>query len=263
MNAIDYAMQFFENTKCNFHILNVQKMSEYISDDLISGSKTDTIYDSIAIDNKKAINQLVQTLSKKHKSQDYSFNGLFDYDDIVSAVDQAVKFHSIDLIIMGTNGASGAREVLFGSNTLQVIRSIDCPTLTIPEHFAFKGLKSALFSTQQCQNVSFEGIEVFKEMINIHQSKLNVLELDEDPIIMSQREDNKCIKTLFPEHPYTYYCINVYPGLVAVNTAIQLLKIDLHAVYVEKETFLERLFFGSDSSQWAYNALIPILFLHR
>lgn len=263
INAIDYTMRFFENWECNFFILNVQKISEYVSDDLASGSPTDTIYKSIASDNKKLINKLVKKLSKKYKSQAYTFHGLFDYDDFISAVDQAVIFHSIDLIIMGTNGATGAKEVIFGSNTLQVIRNIECPTLTIPEHYTYSGIKSALFSTQRCEYFSFTGIKVFKEMLNMHQCELNVLELDDDAIIMSRKEDNNCLRELFPEHPYTYFCLNTIPGLIAVNTATQLLKVDIHAAFIEKETFLERLLFGSESSQLAYGTLIPLLFLHR
>jgi len=65
LNAIDYAMHFFENWECDFYILNVQKVSEYISADLVAGSQTDTIYDSIASDNKKLINQLVKKLSNR------------------------------------------------------------------------------------------------------------------------------------------------------------------------------------------------------
>ncbi|PKA84482.1 nucleotide-binding universal stress UspA family protein [Ulvibacter sp. MAR_2010_11] len=263
LNAIDYAMRFFANWTCNFYILNVQKVSEYISDDLISGSKTDTIYDSIVTDNKRLIIQLVKKLSKQYKSQSYTFHGLFDYDDFVSAVDQAVKFHSIDLIIMGTNGATGAKEVIFGSNTLQIVRNIACPTITIPENYTYTNIKSTLFSTKYCEDFSFEGIKIFKEMLNMHQCELNVLEIDDDAIITSVKEDNECLRALFTEYPYTYYRLQTIPGLIAVNTATQLLKVDLHAVFIEKETFLERLMFGSDSSQLVYRTLIPLLFLHR
>ena len=263
INAIEYTMRFFENWECDFFILNVQKISEYISDDLVSGSKTDSVYSSIATDNKKSISDLVKKLQEEYKSQSYTFHGLFDYDDFVSAVDQAVRFHAIDLIIMGTNGATGAKETLFGSNTLQVIRSQNCPVLTVPNLYPYNGIKSVLFSTQKCKDFSFEGIKVFKEMLTIHQCELNILELDDSINTISQNEDNKYLKALFPKHAYNYYGLNTIPGLASVNTATQLLKVDLHAVFIEKETFLERLLFGSDTSKLAYKTLIPLLFLHR
>ncbi len=263
LNAIEYAMHFFENWECNFHILNVQKVSEYISANLVAGSKTDTIYDSIVTDNKKLIHQLVKKLSKDYKSQAYTFNGLFDYDDFVFAVNQAVKFHAIDLIIMGSNGATSAIEVIFGSNTLQLIRKIECPILTVPEDYTYKSINRVLFSTQRCEDFSFRGIEVFKEMLNIHQCELNVLELDDDAIIKERREDNDCLQALFPEHAYTYFYLNKLSGVHAVNAVTQVLKIDLHATFIAKESFLERMVFGSETTQLAYRTLIPLLFLHK
>ncbi len=263
MNAIEYAMHFFENRECNFYLLNVQKISEYISDDLVAGSKTDTIYDSITADNRKLLNQLVKKLSKKYKSQAFTFNGLFDYDDFIVAVQQAIQFHGIDLIIMGSNGATNAKEQLFGSNTLQVIRNVACPTLTIPDQYSFSSIKSTLFSTQKCADFSFQGVKIFKEILSIHKCELHVLELNDNAVNMSRKEDNECLKKLFPKHPYQYFCLNTKPGLIAVNTATQLLKVDLHAIFIEKETFLERLFFGSENSKILYQTLIPLLFLHK
>jgi len=263
LKAIDYAMHFFENWECDFYILNVHKVSDYVSADLVAGSKTDTIYDSIATDNKKLINQLVKKLSKDYKSQSYTFHGLFDYDGFVPAVDQAVKQNSIDLIIMGSNGATGAKEVIFGSNTLHVIRNIECPALIIPKNYKFTSIKKALFSTQRCEDFSFSGITIFKEILNMHQCELLVLELDDDAIVMSKKEDNDCLKALFTEHPYTYFCLNKLTDVNAVNAVTQVLKIDIHAAFVEKETFLERIVFGSETTLLAYGTLIPLLFLPK
>ncbi|WP_432410125.1 universal stress protein [Rasiella sp. SM2506] len=259
LNAIDYAMQFFENWECDFYILNVHKDSDYVSADLVAGSKTDTIYNSIATDNKKSVNQLVKKLSKDYKSQSYTFHGLFEYDDFVSAVNQAVKHNSIDLIIMGSNGANGAEKVIFGSNTIHVIRKIECPTLIVPANYKFTSINKALFSTQRCEDFSFRGIAVFKEILNIHQCELVVLELDSDAIVMSKKEDNDCLRALFPEHTYTYFCLNKLTDVNAVNAITQVLKIDIHAAFVEKETFLERILFGSETTQLAYGTLIPLL----
>ncbi len=263
LNAIDYAMNFFRNWECNFYILNVQKISEYISDDLVAGSKTDSIYDSIASDNKKLINELVKKLSKQHKTQAYTFHGLFDYDDFISAVDQAIKFHAIDLIIMGTNGATGANEVLFGSNTLRVIRNISCPTLTIPEHYTFTPIKSAMFSFQDPKNFSLHAVRVFTELLRMHQCELNVLEIDETAKGIPQKKDNKILRKLFPQTKYSYYLVNSIPGHLAVNTAAQFLKVDIHALFVEKEPLLDRLLFGSANSSALYRTSIPLLFLAR
>ncbi len=263
MNAIEYVMHFFENWECNFYILNVQKISEYISDDLVAGSKTDSIYESIAGDNKKLINELVKKLSKKYKTQSYTFQGLFDYDDFVAAVDQAVKFHSIDLIIMGTNGATSAKEVVFGSNTLQIIRGSNCPMLAIPENYKFKKISTAMFCNQNSQDFSEQEVKPLKDVISMHQAVLKIVELDENKTALKDQKENTNLSTLFKDIPYTYYSLDQLAGWTAINTATQLLNVDLNAIFVENKTLLERLFFGSDTSAMLYGTKVPLLLLKR
>lgn len=263
MNAIEYAMHFFENWECNFYILNVQKISEYISDDLVAGSKTDSIYESIASDNKKLINELVKKLSKKYKTQSYTFQGLFDYDDFVAAVDQAVKFHSIDLIIMGTNGATSAKEVVFGSNTLQIIRGSNCPMLAIPENYKFKKISTAMFCNQNSEDFSEQEVKPLKDVISMHQAVLKIVELDENKTALKDQKENTNLSTLFKDIPYTYYSLDQLAGWTAINTATQLLNVDLNAIFVENKTLLERLFFGSDTSAMLYGTKVPLLLLKR
>src|SRR5690606_15464449 len=55
------------------------------------------------------------------------------------------KKHNIDLVVMGSHGASGFREMFIGSNTEKVVRTSDIPVLVIkkeqgefnPQNFVF------------------------------------------------------------------------------------------------------------------------------
>jgi nucleotide-binding universal stress UspA family protein len=40
----------------------------------------------------------------------------------------------VDLIVIGTHGASGFRQLILGSVTEKVLRDVDCPVLTVPPH---------------------------------------------------------------------------------------------------------------------------------
>ncbi len=51
-----------------------------------------------------------------------------------STVNNVATDDDIDLVVMGTKGASGLNEFLLGSNTEKVIRTAPCPVLAIPEH---------------------------------------------------------------------------------------------------------------------------------
>ncbi|CAN5532599.1 hypothetical protein BH23BAC1_BH23BAC1_33470 [soil metagenome] len=53
----------------------------------------------------------------------------------------------IDLVVMGTTGATGLKEVFLGSNTSHAIENLDCPVLAIPEHTKFSPINKIFYAT--------------------------------------------------------------------------------------------------------------------
>jgi hypothetical protein len=164
---------------------------------------------------------------------------------------------------MGTNGATGAKEVLFGSNTLQVMRSTKCPVLAIPEWSSFNGLKSILFSTLESEDFNVKGVTALLKLLEMHSPELKVLEINDDAISLEHKEDDERIKQLFKDIPYTFHTLNGISYPVAINAYTQLMKPDLHALFIEPASFWERFFFGSEGSRISYGTRIPILILHK
>ncbi len=64
---------------------------------------------------------------------------------MASVIEEVVKDHAIDLIVMGTRGASGLEEFLVGSNTENIIRRAKCPVLAVP--IAVKSFSKIVFPT--------------------------------------------------------------------------------------------------------------------
>ena len=62
-----------------------------------------------------------------------------EFDDVYKAINHVCKKHTIDLIIMGSHGTSGFKELLIGSNTEKVVRTSETPVLVIKDsHTEFK-----------------------------------------------------------------------------------------------------------------------------
>ena len=72
------------------------------------------------------------------------------YDDIQKILDR----HDIDLIIMGSHGSSGFREMFIGSNTEKVVRTSSVPVLVIKnphENFEVKDFIFATDFSEECR----------------------------------------------------------------------------------------------------------------
>jgi len=264
LNAINYALEFFKGTSCNFYILNVQKSSDFLSADLVTAAPEASVYEAIASDNKKQLTDLIKTYKLQFLHEDYSLKPVFDYDNLVNAINEILAAHKIDLIIMGTNGATNAREILFGSNTIRVIRNIKCPLLVIPESYKFSQIENVLFSTFRSEDFSSGGIKILKEIIKMYQPEVSVIELNNNPITSTHKKDDARVQRVLKDINYNFSIVNRIPAAMAISTVTQLLDIDLHAMFLdEEETFLERFIFGSERTKMSYATSVPLLVLHK
>lgn len=260
-NAITFAMKFFKGETCRFHILNSQKPSSYITADVLYGAPGASIYDGILNDNKKELEKMIRFCKSISETEDFTFVPKLDFDNIIDAVNQAVSQHNIDLIIMGTNGATGAAEVVFGSNTLKIIRNVNCPVIVVPQEYTFEKIESVLLSLNYQYNVSNKTFEVLSRIIEKHEASLKILEIEEENIQLSTKKNNA--EEVFKAVGFERFILKNIPASIAINAFEQLIPVQLHAMIVERKTFLDRFIFGSETSKISYGSKIPILIFHQ
>lgn len=259
LDAINYALSFFEGTETNFFIINIQKTSDYTTSELMTTSSTKSVYSGVLDDNKKALEELKYNLEKKCASTSFSFQALLDFDVFTDAINQAVAANNIDLIIMGTNGATGAREVLFGRNTLKVIRQVDCPLITVPEGYIYKKIDAVLFSMRNHNNITKSGLKPLMDILSRHPSKLNILAIQEKEIKEEEIDVQGPLIDILQGFDPIYHQIYKIPIAMAISAFEQLNPIDLHALFATKESFIKRFVFGSKIN---YVSKVPLLILH-
>ena len=260
-NAIHYAFQFFKDQDCVFYFLNVQKISEYLTGDIYSASKEKSLYDAVINDNKQKLNDFTNEFEKEYGCDNSIIQPIVDYDILTDAVNQVLKKNNIDLIIMGSNGVTGANEVIFGSNTLSVIRKVDCPLLIIPEKYNFEKVNSVLFTIHNQELIDSSKLEPLLEILSKYNSTVKILEINEKNKALGN--DQGIIRELFSEVLTEYYTLNKIPTSIAVSAFVQLKNVQIHATFIERESFLERFIFGSETAKISYETRIPFLILHR
>lgn len=74
------------------------------------------------------------------------------YFKIFSELNDIAKEKSADLIVMGSRGASGLKEIFVGSNTEKVVRSSSIPVLVVKEVPITSDFKTALFASSFSDN---------------------------------------------------------------------------------------------------------------
>lgn len=258
-NAIKYAMKFFEGETCTFHILNSQRPSSYMTAEVRSSAPGTSVYEGVLSNNKKEIEKLIQFCILLSEKQDFTFFSKVDFADITDAVNQSVSLNNIDLIVMGTKGATSAAKVVFGSNTIKVVRHAKCPVLAIPENYTFEEIKSVLLSLNYQYDITDKNMETLLEIVKKQAASLKILEMEEDKMKIGAKR--KMIEEILKEIKFESYSIQDLPSSMAISAFEQLIPIQLHAMIVDRESFLDRFIFGSETSKISYSSRVPLLTL--
>lgn len=122
--ALEYAVRLAAKFDSNLHVLNV------IEDSFLYAASTAPEYRQPFEDEARTrLRELVEGLGAESVVGEYVVDGGTDSETIV---EYAAK-HSIDLIVIGTRGLGGARQLLLGSVADAVVRTAPCPVLTVRE----------------------------------------------------------------------------------------------------------------------------------
>jgi nucleotide-binding universal stress UspA family protein len=141
-----YACEFAKATGAKLHFLNViEAPYDFPSrmDDILKASKKE---------HKKKLESIIQDLQSfddySKLKIDFSVVAGKVSSEILSAID---KFKP-DLVVMGTGGETGIKQVLYGSLTNRLLIDSPVPVLAITEKTDYREIKNVVFSTNLQEN---------------------------------------------------------------------------------------------------------------
>jgi nucleotide-binding universal stress UspA family protein len=79
-----------------------------------------------------------------------------------------ISEQKVDLVVMGTSGASGTEEMIIGSNTEKVVRHAKCPVLTVQKKPTRNYFKNIVYATSMSKDE-----EVFSRIVKRAQEMYN------------------------------------------------------------------------------------------
>ncbi|RNC87758.1 MAG: universal stress protein [Winogradskyella sp.] len=262
INAIRYSLQLFEDDLCNFFVMHVHSSSNYISDDLMHTSNK-SIHHALIDKYKHRIVKLIVKLKNEFKNDKFNYQILVDYDSLTDAVNQVIQSKNIDLVVMGTNGVTGAKEVIFGSNTINVIRKVDYPTLVVPEGFSYTRPEEVLLPLDSADSISESAFIDILKFIQQFGKKIHLLRVKHTNETSKEAKKYKDhISYFLKDIDYEYHSIKHVPIHHAVSCYTQTHNINFTALIVEKESLFERFFANSKTSKISNRLKTPLLVFH-
>ena len=174
-NAIQYALAFFKNIECDFYFLHVTLISNYGGSEFPLFPSAEVIDKTLLHSGKTALKSLVKKIKKQDTNPGHNFHLINTYNYFVDAVKEQIEEKYIDLIVMGTKGASGLSEIILGSNTGDIITQVKCPVLIVPEKAVFSIPKEIAFPTDY--NIFYPSaiLNYIVEFVKTYNSAIRIL----------------------------------------------------------------------------------------
>ncbi|MBL6448771.1 universal stress protein [Fulvivirga sp. 29W222] len=140
-NALRFALQFNEEQKRIVHILHVVEM---ISKPFLNIDEE--VLDDLKIEvEKKILSRLEEEALNKFSAKLNNIRIQVVFGHISQTILKYADSHEMDLIVMGTKGVTGMRELLIGSNTEKIIRASKIPVIAVKNYVKPERIKNIVF----------------------------------------------------------------------------------------------------------------------
>ncbi len=259
-NAMDYALNLFRNESCKFYLLHVYTPIIYSYDfHMSAGNYADDVSEMVR---KNAEERLALQLKKargKHPDDRHHFELITSFNTLTDEIKELSKKYDFDLIILGTKGASGAHEVLFGTNTIHVINKAKCPVLAIPEAYQFEPPVDILFPTDYKIDYDFKHLDAIKMIALKFKSKIHIVHVSSDDLDYEKSKNSVTLERLLLEFNDVYETLRDNDIPEAINSYQNKNETQLLAMINNKHSFFENLFFKPVISRVSLHLKTPFL----
>lgn len=230
---------------------------------IISIENSTVPMDTIRYQTEMAIEKLDEIAENIHKGHGIAVETLCETGRVCPVIISSSQEHNIDVIVMGTHGASGFEERFIGSNAYRVVNESTCPVITIQKQALQIGFKNIVlpidhsFYSRQKVNYAIElaqhygsrihilGLSNTDDQVEINKLKIKLEQVDayiEKHGIISDRQIRKGIN---------------YAKLTM--TYAEEISADLIIIMTEWEEDLTGLFIGPFARQIVNHSRIPVM----
>ncbi|WP_291726218.1 universal stress protein [Bernardetia sp.] len=184
------------------------------------------------------------------------------FDRVHRQIYKVVEETDVDLIVMGSSGASGLGEVFIGSNTQKVIRNASCPVLVIKDDEAEFNPRNIVFASDFSE-MGGEAARLFPLFKTLYGSTIHMLNIvtpstfEASPTTQKRIDD--FVKDLEMEkEDYTTNIFNYYTEEEGILTFAEEKKADMIMLGTHGRKGFSRFMMGSIAENVANHSEIPV-----
>ncbi|MBC2839557.1 universal stress protein [Robiginitalea sp. SC105] len=260
-HAIEYALLFFKDETCTFYLLHTYTPAFYRIDYLSGGPEISGIPD-VGVDiSMSGLEKTLEDIEREFPNPRYRFELVSSFNTLTDEIRDISERKQIDLIVMGTQGATGAKQVFLGSNTVWAIRKAHRPLLAVPSETTYRPPRMVLFPSDYRGYYKREDLQPMLDIIRAHDSRVLIFHMKEEAggLTDAQKDNQRHLERCMEE--IEYEIVEEKGGNLpeAILRFIEEHPIDLLVMTNRSHTFFERLLVRQNIDQIGFHIKIPFL----
>lgn len=257
-NAMEYALNLAKVFNSEVTVLHTISPAAGIDNSLYNAF---FIEDYLEV-KRKALNEWIEKFSSNEAFKDIKLNPVSDVGFLTDIITIQNESKPIDLIVMGTTGATGVKGLL-GSNASSVATNVEIPALLLPMDVKFKALPNislaADFSTEFTPRI----LETLKGFVaGLGSKKMSVVNVVVDKDFKPSDKDENEMKAKFEGLELDFHYVEDFEPAAAINHFVESTDTDILCTIKHHHGLLYKMFYGSQSAKLMKKIVKGVLVLH-
>ena len=148
--AFEYALHFADSFNAELIVLHVYDLP--IVETAPLPDSTTEIFDIVEMNQFESFREQLpelHSIAEKNQMGHVKMRNILLYGDLIYTINKVCKDEDVDMIVMGTKGATGLKETFLGSTTASVMTNAAVPVLGIPTEAKYHNqIQNIAFTTQ-------------------------------------------------------------------------------------------------------------------
>ncbi len=255
-NAVKVAAQLAK--KHNFEIVLLHMLDLPIQQ-LNTGSAPADLPEAMYF--MKLAHKQFESVLKKDYLQGITVTESVDFHDITKGILETCEREHIDLIIMGSHGAEGLKELFIGSNAEKVVRHSNTPVLVIKNNHEHFDIKEFVFASD-FKNDNKETYAQAVKLAKLFDAKIHLLYVNTPSNFVTTATSKVRIFDFIEGQDHNNYTINIYNDETVEKGILNFSKIinaDLIGISTHGRQGIAHFFNGSISEDLVNHANRPVI----
>jgi nucleotide-binding universal stress UspA family protein len=183
-----------------------------------------------------------------------------EYGAPTPTISKFIKEKKIDLVIMGTKGASGLKEFFVGSNTEKIVRWSPVPVISLKESVKASSIKNIVFPSMLHEDEEELTMRV-KALQDFFKAKLNIIYVNTPANFRTDVTTHKMMQDYAERFMLKDYTLNIFNDLneeSGVAHFVNEIKGDMVAMSTHGRKGLNHLMSGSIAEDMVNHLELPI-----